>query len=169
MNYVEVWSFHFQLVEYKLNYNTILKPKDFFYLCFYPRLFNLLLYFAHISSVASLLDFQTVIVLAMSPHGLFLCVPHWGYLFLFIVAAVAVVLRICFHWFLDREERIRREGNIDVREKHQLIASGTRPSWEVNLQTRYVPWLEIKSTILWWTKWCFRKLSHQPGLFLFLE
>ena len=36
-------------------------------------------------------------------------------------------------------ERERQEKNIHVREKHQSVASGTRPDWGPNPQPRHVP------------------------------
>ena len=44
--------------------------------------------------------------------------------------------RTLFHCF--QGER-KGEGNINVREKHQLFASHMRPERESNLQPRYVP------------------------------
>ena len=35
-----------------------------------------------------------------------------------------------------------RERNIDVREKHRLAASCTRPDWGPNLQPSHVPWIQ---------------------------
>ena len=38
-----------------------------------------------------------------------------------------------------REGRERKGENIDVREKHQLVASCTHPNWGLNPQPRHVP------------------------------
>ena len=48
------------------------------------------------------------------------------------------------------------ERDIDVREKHQLVASHTFPVQELNLQPRYVPWLGIKPA----TFLCMRRCSN---------
>ena len=39
----------------------------------------------------------------------------------------------------ERQRERERERNIDVREKHQLVASCKCPNWGSNLQPRYVP------------------------------
>ena len=39
----------------------------------------------------------------------------------------------------DRERERKREWSIDAREKYQLAASCTCPSWGSKLQPRYVP------------------------------
>ena len=44
--------------------------------------------------------------------------------------------------FIDFRERRRereREGNTNVREKHQSVVSHRCPNWGSNLQPRYVP------------------------------
>ena len=46
--------------------------------------------------------------------------------------------------FFERGEgrERKREGNISVREKHQSVASCTRPNLGPNLQPRLVPWIK---------------------------
>ena len=53
-----------------------------------------------------------------------------------------------------------RERNIDVKEKHQLIASHMCPDWGLNLQPRYVPWPRNKPMTFWYMKRCSSQLSH---------
>ena len=50
-------------------------------------------------------------------------------------------------WFIDFRERRRervgggeRDWDIDMREKHQSIASCTHPNWRLSPQPKYVPW-----------------------------
>ena len=38
-----------------------------------------------------------------------------------------------------RGRKRNRERDIDVREKHQWVASPAHPDWGLNLQPRYVP------------------------------
>ena len=51
--------------------------------------------------------------------------------------------QVYVHWFFYRERKgeTERERNIDVREKHQLVASRTCTNQGLNLQPKYVPWL----------------------------
>ena len=59
-------------------------------------------------------------------------IPH---LFLLIF-----LILICEYVFIDFRDRGRGVGeNIDVREKHQLVASCTHPDGGLNLKPRYVP------------------------------
>ena len=54
-----------------------------------------------------------------------------------------VVNVVCIFRERGREGE-REERNTDVREKHPLVASRTRPGWRPNLQSRHVPWQGIK-------------------------
>ena len=68
---------------------------------------------------------------------------------------------LIFFSFIDLKERGRREKererNIDVREKHLLVASCIHPDQGVNLQPnpwpRHVSWLAIEPTIFWSAGW----------------
>ena len=64
-----------------------------------------------------------------------------------------------FYLFLFREEgrEKERERNIDVREKHQLVACCTCPDWVPNLQPRCVLWLGIERV----ATFCFAKKKTQ--------
>ena len=55
--------------------------------------------------------------------------------------------------FLDFRER---EGNTDVREKHQLVAFCVHPNQGSNLQPRYVRWVGSERTAFL----CSNQLSH---------
>ena len=67
--------------------------------------------------------------------------------------------KICL-LILEREERRERERNIDVREKHGLVASQKCPDWGSNLHPTYVPWLRIKPQTFWCMGWRSNHLSH---------
>ena len=56
-----------------------------------------------------------------------------------------------------------RERNIDVKEKQWLLASCTCPSWGLNRQPRYMPWLGIQPTIFWYMGQLSSQLTHWPG------
>ena len=45
-----------------------------------------------------------------------------------------------------KEREKERKRNINVRDKHQLVASHSCLDQGLNLQPRYVPWLEIEPT-----------------------
>ena len=62
--------------------------------------------------------------------------------------------------FTERSGRERERRNIDVREKHLLVASHIHPDWGWNLQFMYVPWPGIEPTAFWCTRWCSNHLSH---------
>ena len=65
--------------------------------------------------------------------------------------------------FIDFRKRgsEREKGrNIDVREKHQLVASHTLPDWGLNPQPRHVPQLGIEPVNFWCIWWSFNQLSH---------
>ena len=47
-----------------------------------------------------------------------------------------------------------REREIDVREKHRLVVSGTCPNQGLNLQPRHVPWPGIEPVTLRFVGWC---------------
>ena len=68
-----------------------------------------------------------------------------GYLFIYFFSFKFPLL------ILEREEgrEKERERNIDVREKHQLVAPCTHPDWGPNPQPRHVPRLGIKPTTFW--------------------
>ena len=53
---------------------------------------------------------------------------------------------MCF-LILEREEG--RKGNIDVRKKHRLVASQTRPHWGSNRQPLYVPSPGMNPATFW--------------------
>ena len=64
---------------------------------------------------------------------------------------------------LEREEGEggRKGGrNIDVNEKHQLVASPMCPNQGLNLQLRYVPWPGIEPKTFWCMGQCSNQLSH---------
>ena len=67
-----------------------------------------------------------------------------GYFSLYVCMFVCICLIQGYTFFYSREGE--RERNIDVREKHQLVASHTHPNWGPNLQARYVPSLGIEPT-----------------------
>ena len=75
--------------------------------------------------------------------------------------------RTFFHCSLEREEG-REEGgerNIDVREKHHVVASCRCSDWGSNPQSRHVPWLGIKPATVQLQE--LRPTGpHQPGLFV---
>ena len=54
-----------------------------------------------------------------------------------------------FFLLLILEKGKKRERNVHVREKHQSVASCTRPDWGLNPHPRHVPWLGIKPTTFW--------------------
>ena len=61
-----------------------------------------------------------------------------------------------FYFFLERGGRReeKRERNIDVRGKHQLVASCTYPDWGPNPQPRHVPWLGMEPVTFCFVGWC---------------
>ena len=66
------------------------------------------------------------------------------------------------------ERGVGRERNIDVREKHQLVASCTWPNRGPDLQPRHVSWLGIKSATFQFMGWRSNQLSH-TGLGTYLS
>ena len=57
--------------------------------------------------------------------------------------------------FRERGRREKeRERNIDVREKHWLIASPTHPYWGPNPQPRCVPWQGMEPVTFCFMAWC---------------
>ena len=83
------------------------------------------------------------------------------------------------HFFIAFRER-GRERNIDVKEKHRLVAFPMHVDqdhscleWGLNLQPRYVPWLGIKPHNLLVMEQCSNQLSHTSQgpsfLILFIE
>ena len=64
----------------------------------------------------------------------------------------------CFKDFMYLERgkgrEKERERNIDVREKHKPVASGTLPNLGPNLQPRHVPWSRIEPATLCFAEWC---------------
>ena len=73
---------------------------------------------------------------------------------LHLIFKIFLFLKI-FYSFIFRERRRKgeREGNIDLREKHCLVASCMHPDWEPNPQPRHVPWLGIKPATLHFVGW----------------
>ena len=69
-------------------------------------------------------------------------------------------LRTCLLIFIERGERRERERSINVKEKHQSVASCMCRDQGPNPQLRHVPWLRIESTALWFTGRCSNQLSH---------
>ena len=63
---------------------------------------------------------------------------------------------IFFSPFIDSRERGRdgesEEKNMDVREKHLLVASHMRPNWGPNPQLRHTLWLESKLVTFWFVE-----------------
>ena len=59
-----------------------------------------------------------------------------------------------------RERERERERNVDMREKHWLVASRLCPKWASNQQTRYVPWLGVQPSASWCMGWHSKQLSH---------
>ena len=67
----------------------------------------------------------------------------------------------------SRERKGKRERDLDVREKHRLVASHMHSNQESNPQLRYVPWLEIEPPTFWCTGQCSYQLScASQGLIL---
>ena len=54
-----------------------------------------------------------------------------------------------------KERERKRQRNIDVREKHPLVASCTHPDWIGDM-----PWAGIEPVISWWTGGWSNQLSH---------
>ena len=72
-----------------------------------------------------------------------------GFMILFLLSYFNPQLRTCL-LILEREGRDKeRERNINVREKHWLVAFSVCPDWGMNPKPRHVPWLEIKPKIFW--------------------
>ena len=63
-------------------------------------------------------------------------------------------------WFFVFLFYRKRDRNIDVREKHQSVASGMYLNQGLNPQPRHVPWLGIKPTALPSTGGCSNQQSH---------
>ena len=63
---------------------------------------------------------------------------------------------------LERGEWWEKEGerNINVREKHQLVASCTHPDQEPDPQPRHVPWTGIKPMTFQFMGTCSNQLIH---------
>ena len=64
-------------------------------------------------------------------------------------------------------ERERERNNIDVREKHWLVASHMYPDRGSNPQLRYVPWPGIELLTFWCMAWHCNQPS-QCGIYSFL-
>ena len=71
-------------------------------------------------------------------------------------------LTLIWRYVYWSERKRKGERNIDVRKKHQSLASHTRPVWGSNLQPRYVPWPGIEPSTIHCTRWCSNQLSHPP-------
>ena len=84
----------------------------------------------------------------------------------FIFLATKSFFFLIFTWeyicslILEREEGRERERDIDVREKHWLVTSRTRPSQGLNLQPRYGSCLGIQPAAFLCTDWHSSRLSH---------
>ena len=65
--------------------------------------------------------------------------------------------------FRGRGRGRERKKNIDVREKHQSVASCTGPNQGLNPQPGSVPWWAVTPTAFWCTGRCSNQLSHWPG------
>ena len=72
---------------------------------------------------------------------------------------LSVYVYVCV-WERERERKRKGEREIDVREKHQSIASYMYPDWGLNLQPRYVPWQRIKTITFLCTGWLSNQLIH---------
>ena len=83
---------------------------------------------------------------------------QWGRHCVFILIFLILTWG-CVYWF-QRERKGEREGNINVREKHWLVASRMYPDGGLNLQPRYVPWPGIELVTFWYTGWWSNQLSH---------
>ena len=92
---------------------------------------------------------------SMFPCFTILTFPLWVsfsfFLFFFLYSFLSFFLPSFLPFFLERE----REGeNIDVREKHWLVASHTCPCQGPNLQSRHVSWPGIKPVTFHFVGWC---------------
>ena len=75
-----------------------------------------------------------------------------------------------FLWILEREEGRERgkERNIDVREKHQSVASHMLPKQESNQHPTHAPCSRNELANFWCTGRRSSQLSHPPGLAPFI-
>ena len=86
--------------------------------------------------------------------------------------------RDSFHLYLEKRKRREkmRERNIDVREKHWLVACWTCSDRGLNPQPRHVPWLGIKPVIehfgsrtIWFSTKVTEKMSQLSNKILVLD
>ena len=89
----------------------------------------------------------------------------WYCLFLCIISLFTylVILSSPEDMLIDFRDRVReggREGNIHVRDKHQLVVSCMYPNQGSNLQPGHVSRLGIEHATFWFTRHCSNQLSH---------
>ena len=92
------------------------------------------------------------------PRGLESTLPNacWCWYFGHFLWNMHVFVFLRFYLFLEKGEGRdkKRDRNVDVREKHRLVASCTSPDWEPNPKPRCVPWLEIELVTFHFAGWC---------------
>ena len=87
-------------------------------------------------------------------HSLFLLVtPHLTHCQFFVFTYLLTYL-LTYLFLESGEGRAKGRENINVREKHRLVASRIYPDQRLNPQPRHVPWLGIELLTFHFAGWC---------------